>query len=308
MSDYAITTQGLTKKYGHFVAVNHVDMHIPEGSIYGFVGENGSGKTTIMRLLMGLARPSEGEYQLFDVSNKDRHIYDVRQKISAIVEAPSLVPTMTARDNLKFACMYYGVRDLKVIDEILQMVGLKDTGKKKVKNFSLGMRQRLGIAVLLLNNPQLLLLDEPMNGLDPQGIADLREIIINLNKKGITILISSHILSELEKVATHWGFISHGNLIQEISAEDLLKTCQKSIEVYHSDGDKLEKALRDLGIKRFENVGNNHYRIYDEGVKVTDLLVSLRKSGLEIESVRTLDINIEDYYLSLVARGGANND
>ena len=307
MSEYAIVTHGLTKKYGHFTAVDHVDMHIPVGSIYGFVGENGSGKTTIMRLLMGLARPSEGEYQLFDVNNKDRKIYDVRQQISAIVEAPSLVPTMTARDNLKFACMYYGVRDFKVIDEILQLVGLKDTGKKKVKNFSLGMRQRLGIAVLLLNKPQLLLLDEPMNGLDPQGIADLREIIINLNKQGITILISSHILSELEKVATYWGFINHGNLIQEISADDLLKSCQKSIEIYHHDGEKLEKALKDLGFKRLENVGNNHFRIYDEGVKVTDLLISLRKSGLEIESVRTIDINIEDYYLSLVARGGVNN-
>ena len=304
MSEYAIVTHNLTKKYGHFLAVDHVDMHIPLGSIYGFVGENGSGKTTIMRLLMGLAMVSDGEYQLFDTHYKDRKINDVRQQISAIVEAPSLVPTMNARDNLKFACMYYGVRDFKVIDEVLKKVGLSDTGKKLVKNFSLGMRQRLGIAVLLLNKPKLLLLDEPMNGLDPQGIAELRDLIIELNKQGITILISSHILSELEKVATHWGFINHGHLIEEVSAEDLLKNCQKSIELYYSDANKLTDAFKKLGIKQFEEIGNNHFRIYDEDIKVTDLLIGLRKNGVEIESVRTVDLNVEEYYLSLIAKGG----
>ena len=244
MSDFAIVTNQLTKVYSHKNAVDHVDMHVPVGSIYGFVGENGSGKTTIMRLLMGLARPSEGDYQLFDVPNHDSRIYDVRNQISAIVEAPSLVPTMTAVDNLKYACMYYGLdENLDNINRVLKQVGLDDTGKKVVKNFSLGMRQRLGIAVLLLNKPRLLLLDEPMNGLDPQGIAELRELIVELNKQGITILISSHILSELEKVATYWGFISHGQLLQEISAEDLIASCQKHIEIHYEDTKKLEDAF-----------------------------------------------------------------
>ena len=250
MSEFAIVTNQLTKTYAHKNAVDHVDMHVPLGSIYGFVGENGSGKTTIMRLLMGLARPNEGSYQLFDIPNTDSHIYGIRNKISAIVEAPSLVPTMTAVDNLKYACMYYGLDEsLDNINRVLKQVGLEDTGKKVVKNFSLGMRQRLGIAVLLLNKPQLLLLDEPMNGLDPQGIAELRELIVELNKTGITILISSHILSELEKVATYWGFISHGQLLQEISAEDLIASCQRHVEIHYEDSSKLEEALKAIKIK-----------------------------------------------------------
>ena len=305
--EYAILTNQLSKRYGAKFAVDHVDMHVPAGCIYGFVGENGSGKTTIMRLLMGLARPTAGEYELFGVNGKTSGIYAVRNRISAIVEAPSLVPTMTALDNLKFACIYYGVKKTdEEIKEVLKQVGLDDTGKKLSKNFSLGMKQRLGIAVLLLNNPELLLLDEPMNGLDPQGIADLRDLIIKLNKKGITILISSHILSELEKVANYWGFINHGKLIQEISAEDLMKQCKKSIEIRYSDLSSLEKALNDLGIKEFENINNESIRITQENIKPTDLLISLRKKNIEIENIRTSEIDVENYYLSLIGKGGNN--
>ena len=303
MSEYAVITNQLTKTYSKHNAVDHVDMHVPVGSIYGFVGENGSGKTTIMRLLMGLARPTEGDYQLFDVPNKDRGIYAVRNQISAIVEAPSLVPTMTAMDNLKYACMYYGLDEsLEHIKEVLQQVGLEDTGKKVVKNFSLGMRQRLGIAVLLLNKPKLLLLDEPMNGLDPQGIAELRELIVELNKQGITILISSHILSELEKVATYWGFISHGQLLQEISAEELVDSCQKHIEIHYEDIVKLEEALKAIKIKDYKITGEG-VKIFDE-VNITDLLVGLKKNGVDIASIKTNDIDVENYYLSLIGKGG----
>ena len=303
MSEYAITTNQLTKTYGGKNAVDHVDMHVPVGSIYGFVGENGSGKTTIMRLLMGLARPNNGDYQLFDVPNKDSKIYGVRNQISAIVEAPSLVPTMTALDNLKYACMYYGIDgNLDNIKRVLKEVGLDDTGKKTVKNFSLGMRQRLGIAVLLLNKPKLLLLDEPMNGLDPQGIADLRDLIVDLNKLGITILISSHILSELEKVATYWGFISHGKLLQEISAEDLISSCQKHIEIHFEDVKKLEEALKALKIKDYK-MSSEGVKIFDE-VNITDLLVGLKRNGVDVQKIKTNDIDVENYYLSLIGKGG----
>lgn len=303
--EYAILTNQLTKRYSQKFAVDHVDMHVPVGSIYGFVGENGSGKTTIMRLLMGLARPSDGEYQLFDVNGNDRGIYAVRNRISAIVEAPSLVPTMNASDNLKYAALYYGVKKTnEEIQEILRQVGLGETNKKIVKNFSLGMRQRLGIAVLLLNNPDLLLLDEPMNGLDPQGIAELRNLILELNKKGITFLISSHILSELEKVANYWGFISHGKLLQEISAEDLLKQCKKSISLKYPNMMQLKRALNDLGITEMEEVQGEYVKITQKGVKVADLIISLKEKHIEIEHVRTSDIDVEDYYLSLIKEGG----
>ena len=302
---YAIKTNQLTKRYSQKFAVDHVDMHVPVGSIYGFVGENGSGKTTIMRLLMGLARPTEGEYKLFDVDNKDSGIYAVRSRISAIVEAPSLVPTMTAIDNLKYACLYSGVKKSdEELKQIINSVGLEDTGKKTIKNFSLGMKQRMGIAILLLNNPELLLLDEPMNGLDPQGIAELRELILELNKNGITVLISSHILSELEKVANYWGFISHGKLLEEISAEDLMKKCKKSIDLKYPNLTLLKHTLKEMGIEEVEFVQGEYLRITQQNVKVTDLLIGLREKHIEIEHVRTSDIDVENYYLNLIGKGG----
>ena len=302
MANYAICSEDLTKIYSGRAVVDHVNIHVPDGSIYGFVGENGSGKTTIIRLLMGLIRPNAGRYSLYDVNFKDKNIYKVRANVSAIVEAPSLVPSMDAYQNIKYACMYYGIEPTKeLINKTLEDVSLHDVGKKKVKNFSLGMRQRMGIAILLLNNPKLMLLDEPMNGLDPTGVAGLRDLIISLNQKGITFLISSHILSELEKVATHWGFISQGKLLKEISSEDLALECKKSIEVSHHDLDALEAAIKKIGIKEYKR-NPNFIRIYDN-VLPLDLLSKLKKEGLEIEHIKTVEVNVEEYYLSMI--GGA---
>ena len=303
--NYAIETKNLTKKYKTNTAVDHVNMHVPEGSVYGFVGENGSGKTTIMRLLMGLARPNEGCYALFGINGNDSKIYKVRNSISAIIEAPSLVPTMTAKENLMYACLYYGIKDVSIIDKVLEEIDLKDTKDKKVKNFSLGMRQRLGIGVLLLNNPKLMLLDEPMNGLDPAGIADLRNLIVSLNKKGITFMISSHILSELEKVATFYGFISKGKLLKEISAEDLANDFKKSLDIKYSDLDKLEEILLKVKITNFKKY-STFIRVFNE-ILPLELLSKLHKEGIEISDIKTHEIDVEDYYLSLI-RGGQNND
>lgn len=302
--NFAIKTTNISKRYGNNLAVNKVNINVPEGSVYGFVGENGSGKTTIMRLIMGLARPTEGTYELLGVGEHDQKIYDIRSHISAIIEAPSLVPTMTARENLEYACIYYGVKDLSVIDSVLKEVDLADTGKKKVKNFSLGMRQRLGIGILLLNNPKLMLLDEPMNGLDPSGIADLRNLIINLNKKGITFMISSHILSELEKVATHYGFISKGKLLKEISAEGLAKDFKKSIDLKSENLKEIEEALAKEKVKDFEK-HPTFVRVFDD-ILPLELLKKLDKHGIKVAEIKTNQIDVEDYYLSLI-RGGQNN-
>lgn len=299
-----VETFDLSKRYNGRFVVDHVNIHIPAGSVYGFVGENGSGKTTIMRLLMGLAIPTKGQYALFGVDSKDRKIQQVRHHVSAIVEAPSLVPSLSAYDNLKYACLYYGITNYKeVIPEALKNVGLENTGKKAAKHFSLGMRQRLGIAVLLLNNPELMLLDEPMNGLDPSGVAELRNLIIDLNKKGISFIISSHILSELEKVATHYGFISHGKLLKEISASDLALECQKYTDLRHNEPEKLKEALVALGYKQVKEFPNS-VRIYDD-IKPLELLKALDKKGIEVSDVKTSEMNVEDYYLNLI--GGEKN-
>lgn len=298
---YAIETNNLTKKYKNKTVVDKVNLFVPEGSIFGFVGENGAGKTTIMRLLTGLSEPSGGSYKLFDVSNTDRKIYETRSHISAIVESTSLIPTMNAMENLKFAYLYLGLSQEIDFNQILKTVGLIDVGNKKVKDYSLGMRQRLGIALALLNEPRLLLLDEPMNGLDPEGIAELRDLLINLNKKGITILISSHILSELEKIATHYGILSHGRLIKTITSEELHSDVRKSKQFVFKQIDGIEKVLKLEKIKEYK-ITNNTLTIFNE-FDLSSLINSLVKKNYNIIDIISKDESIEDYYLSLLKEG-----
>ena len=295
---YAIETNNLTKKYKNKTVVDKVNLFVPEGSIFGFVGENGAGKTTIMRLLTGLSEPSGGSYKLFDISNTDRKIYETRSHISAIVESTSLIPTMNAMENLKFAYLYLGLSQEIDFNQLLKTVGLIDVGNKKVKDYSLGMRQRLGIALALLNEPRLLLLDEPMNGLDPEGIAELRELLINLNKKGITILISSHILSELEKIATHYGILSHGRLIKTITSEELHSDVRKSKQFVFKQIDGIEKVLKLENIKDYK-ITNNTLTIFND-FDLSSLINSLVKNNYNIIDIISKDESIEDYYLSLL--------
>lgn len=296
-----IETNNLTKKYGGVAVVNQVNMHIPEGTIYGFVGENGSGKTTIMRLLTGLAEPNGGGFSLFGIDNKDKRIYATRKQMSAIVESTSLVPTMTARDNILFQEMYLGIKlsdDERM--ELLKKVHLEKVGNKKVKDFSLGMRQRLGIALALINKPKLMLLDEPMNGLDPQGIAELRDLLIELNQKeGITVLISSHILSELEKIASIYGFISHGVLLEEISVEDLQEKCRKSLKIKVEDVALMEEVLKKLKISDYKAFPNGDVKVYQD-VEIGEFIADLHKNKVKILSVNSSDESVEEYYLNLV--------
>ena len=298
---FLIETNGLTKRYGDRNVVDSVNMHIPEKAIYGFVGENGSGKTTIMRMLTGLANPTKGTYRISGVDNKNREIYKVREKISAIVEAPSLIPTFTARENMIYASLYLG---LKITEEkmasVLKMVHLEDVGKKRVKDFSLGMKQRLGIAMALMNDPTILLLDEPLNGLDPQGIRELRNLMIELNQKqGISILVSSHILSELEKVATHYGFIKKGKLMEEISANELIEKCKKSLTLKVSNEEAALKVLKGLGCRDIQTLPSGEIKVFDK-VETKDVIKALILKNIDILHFNSSDKSVEDYYLNLV--------
>ena len=301
---YLVTTNNLTKVYGGRAVVNKVNMHIPEGSIYGFVGENGSGKTTIMRMLTGIASPNAGSFEMFGVKNTDSKIYKMRKQLSAIVETVSMVPTMTALDNMKFQELYLGIKlTPERRNELLTLVGLEKVGSKKVKNFSLGMRQRMGIALALMNEPKFMLLDEPMNGLDPQGIAELREILIKVNReKGVTILISSHILSELEKIATFYGFISHGKIIEELTVEELQDKCRKSTTIKFADVEQAYKVLKELKVADFKTYPSGDVKIFDE-IDVGDFVSKLHDKKLKILSINSSDEGVEEYYLNLV-RGG----
>ena len=299
-----ITTNELCKSYNKKLVIDHVNMHIPESSIYGFVGENGSGKTTIMRLLTGLAEPTSGSYELFGLKNNDPRIFEKRKNISAIVETTSLVPTLTAKQNIRYYELYTGITLTEADrDALLSKVHLENVNNKKVRNFSLGMRQRLGIALALVNNPKLMFLDEPMNGLDPEGIAELRDLLIELNQKdGITVLISSHILSELEKIATCYGFISHGKLLEEITAQELKERCRKSLMVKVDNIEKAEKVIKELGSLDYKVSPNGEIKIYDN-LKIKDVMAGLDAAGINLLGINSSEESVEEYYLNLIKEG-----
>ena len=225
--EHILTAANLSKSYKGCKALNSLSLHVPQGAIYGLVGKNGAGKTTLIRILCGLQEPSGGGYTLAGADSRDKAVLQARRRMGAVVESPAVYQELTAEENLRVQYNVLGRRDLTAIPDLLKLVGLENTGKK-VKNFSLGMRQRLGIAVALAGEPELLILDEPANGLDPQGIIELRRLILKLNReKGVTILISSHILDELSKLATHYGFIDAGGMVEEIAAADIAESLEQ---------------------------------------------------------------------------------
>lgn len=302
--DYVLQTHSLGKTYGSFKALSGLGMNVPKGAIYGFVGKNGAGKTTLIRLLCGLQQPSTGYFVLYGKKNTDPQIGKVRRRMGAVVETPSIYLDMSATDNLKQQYRILGLPSYDGLEEILKLVGLENTGKKHAKHFSLGMRQRLGIAVALAGNPDFLVLDEPTNGLDPQGIVEMRELILKLNReRQITVLISSHILDELAKLATHYGFIDGGRLVKEISAADLEAACRKCVRVTVTDTKALARVLDNMALS-YQILSDTQADIYGS-VHLSKLTFALADEQCELISMQERDETLESYYMSLV--GGGNH-
>lgn len=304
MSELLLSTKGLTKRYGHHKAVDHVDIHIKKGAIYGFIGRNGAGKTTCLRMISGLAKPTEGEIEMFGYKGKE--LSRIRSRVGCLIEAPGLYGNMSAYDNLNIKCKLLGIKKAGYIEEILETVGLADVGKKKTKHYSLGMKQRLGIGLALVGEPDLLVLDEPINGLDPQGIVEIRDTIQKLQReRNMTILISSHILEELSKIATDYGIIHNGSLLQELTQEELMKRCCERMELTLARPEEAVPVLDRLGFADYKVVDREHIHIFERLEESAALNMELAKSGIPVQGIAITSEELETYFLNLT--GGALN-
>ena len=301
--DYILTTNELTKQYGSYKASNEVSIHVQRGAIYGLIGRNGAGKTTLMKMIGGLSRPTSGSYEIRGKNGETTE--KMMSKVGILIEAPGLYPNMTAMQNLTTKAIALGIKDKKYLMGLLEEVGLADTGKKKAKQFSLGMKQRLGIAMALVNKPELLILDEPINGLDPQGIAEMRNILHHLcYDRGITILISSHILDELSKVATQYGIIHEGKLLEEESKEELFSKCCERLELRTNDISKTLEILNAMGFSKIE-VKDDAINIYERLNESGAITIALAKENVQTNAIALKTEALEDYYFQLT--GGKEN-
>lgn len=296
--EFIVETKDLTKKFSNKVAVNKINMHIKKGDIYGFIGKNGAGKTTAMKMILGLLNPSDGEILI----NGSKELDKERRKIGSLIENPGLYKNCTAYENLKRFSIIYGGNDSDIKD-ILELVGLADTGKKKAGKFSLGMKQRLGIGIALLGNPELLVLDEPINGLDPAGIKEIRDLLVKLNKeRGVTILISSHILDELAKITTTYGIINEGSLIEEVSSEELEENCKRNLMIKVNDINKATKILETNNLLGEYEVKDDRIYLYsnfDKAALINSLLV---KNNIEVSELTNNEIGLEEYFIERLGK------
>lgn len=296
--EYIIETEGLTKRYGKRLCVNNISIHIAKGDIYGFIGRNGAGKTTAMRLILGLARPTSGKIKLFNSNDLNAQ----RKKIGSLIEAPGLYKRCSALENMKRFSILYGGDD-KEIEELLSFVGLNGVGNKKVGQFSLGMKQRLGIAIALLGNPEVLILDEPVNGLDPAGIKEVRDLLLKLNKeKNVTIMISSHLLDELAKITTKYGIINNGVLVEEIDVQKLMERCKNNIVI---SCDRLQEAKELLESElKLTNISivNDKLHIVDEIESTVEINTLLVKNDFKVHEITINKNSFEDYFIERLGR------
>ena len=297
-----LETDKITKAYGGFLAVNQVSIHVERGEVYGLIGRNGAGKTTLLKMIANLATPTSGTYSIYDANGQKSP--SMRSKIGVLIEDPGVFQNLSAFQNLKAKAIASGIKNDRYLNDLLAFVGLYGVGKKPVKNFSLGMRQRLGIAIAMVNDPELMLLDEPINGLDPQGIAEVRNLIHRLCvEKHISIIISSHILEELSKVAHRYGIIHNGILMAEATNEELLSRCRPRLFLKTSDNDAASAVLRELGINDF-SVVDDHIEVRERAQEGGAISMALAQKGIQTLEMRTEGQSVEDYYFHLT--GGAS--
>ncbi len=300
-SNYVLRTNDLTKSYGGIKVVNEVCMNVRQGDIYGFIGKNGAGKTTFMRMVSGLATPTAGSMTLFGKTELELE----RKRIGSLIESPGVYPNMTAKENLEVVRRVFGITKKHAVEEILLLVGLFNTGNKKVKQFSMGMKQRLGLAVSLMRNPDFLILDEPINGLDPSGIKEIRELLQKLNEeRKISILISSHILGELSKVATRYGIIRNGVLIEEFDAAELNEKCRRCQKIVVDNTAHAARILEDtLFIKNFDVLENHVIRIFERMDEVEAIHRALVLDGVGLRESYAAGQDLEGYFMDLTGDG-----
>jgi ABC-2 type transport system ATP-binding protein len=306
LTDTIISTRNISKKFGNFFAVDNINIQVKKGEIYGLVGKNGAGKTTLLKMINGLSIPSSGSLKLFSESSGSG-IENMRSKIGTIIETPSFFPYLSAEKNLEYYRIQRGIEDKNCVNNSLEFVGLSNVGNKKFNNFSLGMKQRLGLALAIMGNPELLILDEPINGLDPMGMAEFREIILKLNhEKNTTILISSHILGELSQIATCYGFINKGKLIERVSTSELKEKCKRTLNIKVNDTNKASDVLKNkLSCTNFEISDDNEIRT-DEFMNTPEVLVrTLVLNDIDVYNVNQSGLNLEQYFIELV--GGIHN-
>lgn len=313
--DYVLRTENLTKAFRQHKAVNNVSMTVCKGDIYGFIGKNGAGKTTFMKMAAGLSKPTQGMIELFgkkDGGHENRKNINVfgrtevelqRKRIGCLIEDTGFYPGMTAAENMEIVRRNLGITEKNTVPEVLDFVGLADTGRKKVKHFSMGMKQRLGLAISLMRNPDFLILDEPINGLDPTGIKEIRDLLIKLNQeKQITILISSHILGELSKVATRYGIIRDGILIEEFDAQQLEDRCKRCQKIVVDDAAAAVHILEEkFGIRNYDVPKENVVRIFGRTGQSADIHKALITGGVQLFESTLAGQDLEGYFMELLS-------
>lgn len=301
--DYIMETVGLRKSYKGNVVVNDVNIHVPKGAIYGFVGPNGAGKSTVMKMILNLIQPEAGEVQLFGEKVTDQS-YEVFKRVGSIIENPYFYEKMTAWQNLELHCDYMGFPNKERIDEVLQMVDLQNVEGKQIRHYSLGMKQRLAIARAILARPEFLILDEPINALDPEGIREMRTLFQRLNREdGTTIFISSHILSEVDLIADTIGIIRHGKLLTELPIEEIHKRQTEYISLQVDDVTHAAALLEKMGITNFTVVDKEFIRIYGSDISDKALSKALIENGIGLESLGRKHDTLEDYFFQLTEEG-----
>ncbi len=307
MREDVLKIKNLSKKYHNSLVVNNVNMDIKQGEIYGLVGKNGAGKTTMLRMITGLTMPSNGEIQMFGESSQ-QGLSEARTRTGAIIETPMFFPYLSAKKNLEYYRIQRGIVEKDIVEDVLKIVGLLDVGNKKFKNFSMGMKQRLGLALAVMTSPDLLILDEPINGLDPTGIVEVRDILLKLNReKNTTIIMSSHILSELSQLATTYGFIDKGEFIEQISAEDLKEKCKNYLSIKVDNTGKASALIeKEFGCNKYEVLNDNEIRLYEK-IDAPEILSKIIVSnGIMLYSICQMGSKLEDYFINLI--GGYKHD